>query len=153
MSFCTSICEMILELLKPLSKDIKFVLSHESIIKDTPVKETIAAVGVKKCTISARSTSIDDNVKVDTNNRKAAVTVGINLYVPYKLGTAGCVSAFEDIFDTLVLSNASGLCESRLLSTAYSRDTQCLVAKTEFVFETFLGVVLPSGPESPDVLA
>lgn len=117
---------------------MKIVLAHESSIKETPVNEIIAAVGVKKCTISERIYGIDDNVKVDTDDRNISVTVGINLYVPYSQGTAGCVSAFDDIFDRLFMEKDSLLCDSKLLSTSYSRDTQCLVAKTEFVFETVI---------------
>lgn len=117
---------------------MKIVLAHESSIKETPVNEIIAAVGVKKCTISERIYGIDDNVKVDTDDRNISVTVGINLYVPYSQGTAGCVSAFDDIFDRFFMEKDSLLCDSKLLSTSYSRDTQCLVAKTEFVFETVI---------------
>lgn len=148
MSYCSEYCDIILEQLEPLSKNINFVFAHESSIKDVPISQTIAAISVKKCVVSARSTSIDDNVKVNTKNRNISVTVGINLYVPYKMGAKGCVSVFDDIFDRLVVLNDYELRESRFLSTSYSRDTQCLVAKTEFVFETVNGwSEIIEGPE------
>ena len=140
MGYCTSFCNDVMKILQPLSSKMELVLAHESSIKDVPVSKIIAAVGVKKCTVSERISSVNDNVKVDTENRNLAVTVGINLYVPYSQGTAGCVSAFDDIFDCLFEEKDSLLCESKLLSTSYSRDTQCLVAKTEFVFETTIGI-------------
>ena len=137
-----------MKILKPLNNKIKVVLAHENDVKIVPVNEVIAAVGVKKCTISSRLAGIDDNVRVNTNERNITVTVGINLYVPYSQGTAGCVSAFDDIFDRLVTESNSRLCESKFLSTSYSRDTQCLVAKTEFVFETVNGwSEIIEGPE------
>lgn len=151
MEFCTSYCDMILEQLEPLSSDMKIVLAHESSVKVTPIGEIIAAVGIKKCSISARSgESVDENVKVDTGKRNIIVTVGINIYVPYEKGTRGCVGAFDAIFDTLLYKNEFELCETKLLGTTYSRETQSLVTKTEFVFETNLSGLVEGEFVTPD---
>lgn len=153
MSYCTEYCDMILEQLEPLSSDMKIVLAHESSIKDVPIYETIAAVGIKKCNISARfDASIDDNVKVDTGMRDFTVTVGINLYVPYVKGSRGCISVFDKIFDRLINANDEyEFCETKLLSTTYSRETQSLVTKTEFVFKRTFGYA-SGGFDSPEFI-
>ncbi|MCH5189945.1 MAG: hypothetical protein J1F37_05220 [Oscillospiraceae bacterium] len=151
MNFCTTYCDTVMEQLEPLSKDMKIVLAHESSIKITPIFETFVAVGIKKCSISARTNEkIDDDVTVDTGMRDIIVTVGINIYVPYKKGTKGCVKAFDAIFDRLLYENEYELRETRLLGTTYSRETQSLVTKTEFVFATDISGKIDIPPVTAD---
>lgn len=137
-----------MEVLKPLSSKMKIVFSHESSVKDVPVNEIIAAVGIKKCTISDMpEEKTDDNVKITTKKRTILVTVGINLYIPYNKGSRVCSEAFDSIFNILVADREGDLCESKLLSTKYSREAQCLVTETEFVFESiFTGMIEGSPP-------
>lgn len=105
-----------------------------------PIQKTIVAVGIKKCTVSAPPDEKEDNsVKIQENLRTILITVGINLYVPYKSGTRGSVQAFDKIFNRLLDANRQGLCESKLLGTKYSRETQSLVTETEFVFKSGIG--------------
>lgn len=151
MSVCAYYCDSILSDLKSLSPKMKIVLAHESSIKDVPVNDTIAAVGIKKCVVSDMpDDKIDSSVRVETETRTILVTVGINLYVPYDEGTRGSVNAFDDIFTALVNSNNYSLNKAKLLGTKYSREAQCLVTETEFVFESFItGVIEGEQPIVP----
>lgn len=140
MSMCESFCDSVLKNLEDLKSDMEIVLSHESTIKQIPIQKTIVAVGIKKCTVSAPPDEKEDNsVKIQENLRTILITVGINLYVPYKSGTRGSVQAFDKIFNRLLDANRQGLCESKLLGTKYSRETQSLVTETEFVFKSGIG--------------
>ena len=147
MNLCSNYCDLILEELSSHSSEMKVVLAHESYIKEVPLNETIAAVGIKKCVISDMpDEKTDENVKVQTKVRTILVTVGINFYVPYEKGTRGCVSAFDKVFSTLIGSNEYSLCEAKLLGTKYSRETQSLIAETEFVFESFYSGLIEGPP-------
>lgn len=136
MNMCASYCDQVMESLKSLSSKMDVVLAHESTVKEVPISKTIAAIGIKKCIVSDMpNATVDDNVKIETKDRKILVTVGINLYVPYKDGAKGCISAFDSIFSCLITNYEGDLNEAKLLNTKYSRETQCLVTETEFVFE------------------
>lgn len=147
MTVCTDYCNTVAQALQDLSSEMDIVIAHESTVKDVPVRKTIAAIGIKKCVIADMpSATVDDSVKVETKERKILVTVGINLYVPYSKGTKGCTGAFDNIFSTLVKAREGELNEAKLLSTKYSRETQCLVSETEFVFEAFFTGIIQSPP-------
>lgn len=137
MGICSCYCDSILNTLNVLSSQMQVVLAHESIVKDVPVSKTIAAVGIKKCVVSdIPDDKIDNSVRIETDFRKVLVTVGINIYVPYSEGTKGGVNAFDSIFNTFLRANNACLNEAKLLGTKYSREAQCLVTETEFVFES-----------------
>lgn len=147
MSLCNDYCDFMLDILKPLSSEMKVVLAHESCIKSVPVNEIIAAVGVKKCIVSrVPEEKTDDNVKIQKRDRCATVTVGVNLYVPYSNGTRGCTDAFDAVFDCIISKCAGYLCEARLLGTKYSREAQSLITETEFVFENGLSPIVEGPP-------
>lgn len=139
MNFCEFYCSLALKWLEPLKKNMKIFLAHENPIKNVPLDEIIAAIRIKKCIIFAPADETNDNsVKVASENRKVSVTLGINLYVPYQNGTKISAQTFDNIFEAFY-DNAFGFREAKLLSTKYSRETQCLVTETEFVFENELG--------------
>lgn len=140
MSICESYCDFILEMLEPLKQDIKVILAHENPIKNVPLDQIVAAVRIKKCVIDAAVGETNDNsVKITDRTRNILITVGINLYVPYKNGTRVSANTFDRIFDLLLDKSENSLCEAKLLSTKYSREAQSLVTETEFVFKNMLG--------------
>lgn len=139
MGICSYYCDSIINTLKALSPRMEVVLAHERVVKDVPVNKIIAAVGIKKCVISdLPDDKIDNSVKIETETRTALITIGINIYAPYSEGTKGSVGVFDDIFNTFLRVDSADLNEAKLLGTKYSREAQCLVTETEFVFESYM---------------
>lgn len=136
MTFCNEYCDSIIEILQSLTPSIKAVISHSEEVKDVPVSETIAAVGVKKCVIADEPDSkVGDDLTLTTQSRKILVTVGINLYVPYSKGIKESYDAFDKIVTCFLAGKKFCMNEAKMLGTKYSREAQCLVSETEYEFE------------------
>lgn len=139
MNLISSYCNSILNALGSMSKDVNLVLAHESGIKHVPVGKPYAAIGIKKCSVSSPIVQKnEDGADITDGTRKILITASINIYAPYKNGGLSCVKIYENIFDHIFNSSILGFVETKFLGTKYSRETQSIVAETEFVFECFL---------------
>lgn len=140
MTIFSSYCNSILSnLTRSMADKANVVLAHESGIKKVPIDKPYVAIGIKKCSLSSPIIQKnEDGADITNGDRKVQTTVSINIYTPYSKGAKGCVEIYEEVLDSILLGLREALVETRLFGTKYSRETQCIVGESEFVFETIL---------------
>lgn len=134
---CSEYCDVLIsELEGTYSLDyMKFVKSHESKCKPVPLEKIIVALGVKRAEVGENVIVTDESgEETKLPDRKTKVTISVNIYAPYEMGERGCVNAFDNIADVLMVEHRNEIDKIISYETNYERETQSLVLKTDFIF-------------------
>lgn len=111
--------------------DVTFLTEFPAIPKATPLRQTIAAIGLDHVRISDFFTENSHGEQVpDEYCRLASVRIRISVYVPYSAGGTACHTAFTKIVDCLNFKSDFNISESGCESIEADRDTDAFVLKS-----------------------
>ena len=114
-----------------LFPDVTFITEFPAIPKATPLRQTIAAIGLDHVRIRDFFTENSQGVQVpDEYCRLAKVRIRISVYVPYSAGGSACHTAFTKIVDCLNFKSDFNISESGCESIEADRDTDAFVLKS-----------------------
>ena len=114
-----------------LFPDVTFITEFPAIPKATPLRQTIAAIGLDHVSIRDFFTENSQGVQVpDEYCRLARVRIRISVYVPYSAGGSACHTAFTKIVDCLNFKSDFNISESGCESIEADRDTDAFVLQS-----------------------
>ena len=111
--------------------DVTFLTEFPAIPKATPLKQTIASIGLDHVRISDFFTENSQGEPVPSEYcRLAKVRIRVSVYVPYSAGGTACHTAFTKIVDCLNFKSDFNISESGCESIEADRDTDAFVLKS-----------------------
>ena len=111
--------------------DMTFLTEFPAFPKATPLKQTIAAIGLDHVRISDFFTENSQGELVpDEYCRLAKVRIRVSVYVPYSAGGTACHEAFTKIVDCLNFKSDFNISESGCESIEADHDTDAFVLKS-----------------------
>lgn len=108
--------------------DITFFTEFPPIIKASPLKRAIVAVGFEEVTISDKFVANDEGVlEKQEYCRTADIKARLSICVPYSYGGSACHETFTKIIDALTFRTDLNITQSGCEATQSDRDTSALV--------------------------
>ena len=108
--------------------DITFFTEFPPIIKASPLKRAIVAVGFEEVKITDKFVANDDGVlERQEYCRTADIKARLSICVPYSYGGSACHDTFTKVIDALTFRTDLNITESGCEATESDRDTSALV--------------------------
>ncbi len=117
--------------------DLTIVMAYDSDIKPTPVKEPIVAFSLKGAAVGPQLTTTKDNGEVVlTTSREIAVTMNVDIYLPYSKGAVHAYGIYDRLATFLIYESGFSVEKSTCYDAEYDKSCQAIILKTVFVFNS-----------------